>query len=179
MANDQPPLYEELFPNAQASPHTQPLANAPQSSSNPSLTIYFVTHAKRSEAPYDPDVPYVWHVDCTRFLAPPRSLGERYTGLDPELADSFFFMEENHQAYRDLAHIFRRELDLWRSVVQRVCTLVWVWRSGWPRGSRDGRVWRVCVSTWICIRRWKGSNGTEEEIIRVPRLGGFVPCIIM
>ena len=120
--------------------------------------VHFLTYGL-SYGPADvKDVPVLFDLDLSKHWAPPSHLCDEYTGLHEVLADSFFSVQSNKDAYDKALRI------LWRELRQ-------VWKVG-PSGS--------CVACKIhCnIGRHRSVAMAERLARTVGRWDGFqVECL--
>ena len=63
------------------------------------IRSYSLTWAEEYGFPINP-YRVILEVDCSQLPAPPKYLCRQYTGLDPEIADSFFSVYENENTYQ-------------------------------------------------------------------------------
>lgn len=132
--------------------HSRPSARGPSgarwssqvsSSRGPDLCIYILTYGAGNSGPPSLSVPIIQRVDCSHLRAPAARLCDRLTGLDDELADTFFSYPEN-------------EVFFWRQLQKLEDTVV-----SDPRAPRNG----MCVAVLVnCAAGMHRSVATAERL---------------
>lgn len=76
----------------------------------PTFCIHFMTYGAKYGRPVLP-IETIMRVDCKDLNSPPRSLLDKYTGLDKQIVDSFFAQPGNMEYFHRMERDLQRKLD--------------------------------------------------------------------